>query len=96
MLLSLIVIVSISMFTAPILSGIIYSISNASTPSFFQLAQAQNGDDGSGEGDNSEPSFSSSSEPSAESTSSTTTDPSLAPTSTTTDPSPIQNPVTLI
>ena len=107
MLLSLLAIVSISMFTAPILSGIIYSISNASTQSFFQLAHAQNGDDGSGEGDNSEPSFSSSSPPPAESTSSTTTDPSLAPTSTTTDPSlaptstttdrsTIQNPVTLI
>jgi hypothetical protein len=58
-LLSLIVIVSISLFSAPILSSIMYSVSNSSTPSFFQLAYAQNGTDSS-ERDSLESSFSSS------------------------------------
>ena len=53
MLLSLILIISFSMFSAPILSSIMYSFSNSPTQSFFQLAYAQNGDD-SGESDDSE------------------------------------------
>ncbi len=93
-LLSLIVIVSISLFSAPILSSIMYSVSNSSTPSFFQLAYAQNGTDSS-ERDSLESSFSSSTPPPTESASSTTTDPSSTPSSTTTDPSTIQKPVTL-
>ena len=88
-LLSLIVIVSISLFSAPILSSMMYSISNSSTPSFFQLANAQNGtdigeSDSSGETDTSESSFSSSTPP-----------PTESPSSTSTDPSTVQNPVTL-
>ena len=94
------------MFSAPALSSIMYSFLNSSTPSFFQLAYAQNGGESgeSGESGNSDspsspppPTDSTSStttDPSLASTS-TTTDPSLASTSTTTDPSTIQNPVSL-
>jgi len=103
MLLSLILIVSVSMVSSPILSSIMYSFSNSPTQSFIRLAYAQNGDD-SGESDNSD--FSSLSSPPTDSTSSTTTDPSLASSSTTTDPSlassstttdqsTIQNPIPL-
>ena len=43
-LLSLIPIISISMFGAPILSSMMYSFSNSPTQSFLQLAYAQNED----------------------------------------------------
>ena len=45
MLLSLILIISVSMFSAPLMSSMMYSFSNSPTQSFFQLAYAQNGDD---------------------------------------------------
>jgi hypothetical protein len=92
MLLSLILIISFSMFSAPALSSIMYSFLNSSTPSFFQLAYAQNGGESGESGNSDSPS---SPPPPTDSTSSTTTDPSLASTSTTTDPSTIQNPVSL-
>jgi hypothetical protein len=91
-LLSSIVIVSISMFSAPILSSMMYSTSSSSSQSIFLLANAQNGTD-SGESYKSD--SSSSSPLPTDSTSSTSIDPSLVSPSTATDTSSIENPVTL-
>ena len=102
LLLSLILIISVPMFGARIISSMTYSFSNSPTQSFFQLAYAQDGaviseseseSDGSSESDN--PDFSSPPPARTDFASSTTTDPSFASSPITTVQSTIQNPVTL-
>jgi hypothetical protein len=103
MLLSLILIISVSMFSSPALSSLMYSLPSPSSQLRLQQAFAQNGEDNgesdsSSESDNPVSTDATNSAPpqtSSDSTASAATDPSLSPSPITTIPPTLQIPATL-